>query len=112
MEVNFMAAKKSRRIGRIGKAAKKPSKTPSGPPTDSAPKSSSITTSQRTSMIPTKETRTHTEPRSCKSTRIQKRIERTTGHPEIRARNPLGFQRFEGSIQTYILPFRRSAELL
>src|SRR5918997_4467547 len=100
MEVNFMAAKKSRRIGRIGKAAKKPSTTPSGPPTDSAPKSRRTTMSQRTSIMPTKETSTHTEPSSCKRTRNQKKIERNTGQLEMRAKKPLGFQRFEGSIQT------------
>jgi hypothetical protein len=100
MAENFMEAKKRRSIGRIGKTAKKWSTAPKGPPIDSEPKSRRFTRSQRTTMMPTKETSAQIEPRSCSRTRNQKMMERRMGHWEIRARKPSGSQSFEGSIQT------------
>src|SRR5215212_9220382 len=109
--VNFIAAKKRSRIGRIGNCAKKektPPRRPSPPP-------SSIrrTNSQSPASVATKKTSTQKEPTTCKSNRPQKKIERSTGQREMRCTvGFLGFQRFEGSTRTWISPLRRYATLM
>src|SRR5918997_4213871 len=100
MGVNFMAAKKGRRTGKIGKAAKKASTAPKGPPTDSVAVSRRLTKSHLAAMLATKKIRTRIEPASTKRRRNQKMIERTMGHCETRARTPAGFQTLKGPIQT------------
>src|ERR671932_1497236 len=100
MGVNFMAAKKGRRTGRIGKVAKKASTAPKGPPTDSVADSARLTRSQMMAMVATKKTRARIEPARTRRKRNQKRIERTMGHSEMRPKRPFGRQRLNGSIQT------------
>src|SRR5215213_5903036 len=100
MGVNFMEAKKGRRTGKMGKAAKKASTAPKGPPTDSVADSASSTRNQMTAIVATKKTRARIEPASTRRMRNQKKTERTTGHSEMRARVPVGRQTLKGSIQT------------
>src|SRR5215207_572252 len=100
MGVNFMAAKKGRRTGKMGKAAKKASKAPKGPPTNSVADSARLTRNQMIAMEATKNARARIEPASTSRIRNQKKIERTMGHSETRSRVPVGRQTLKGSIQT------------
>src|SRR5829696_10433619 len=99
MGLNFMAAKKGRRTGKMGKAAKNASRAPIGPPIDSVADSARLTRSQMTAMEATKKTRARIEPASTRRMRNQKRTERTMGHCETRSRTPVGRQTLKGSIQ-------------
>src|SRR5215211_396139 len=111
MGVNFIAAKKRISTGRIGNCAKKEK----APPKKPSPLPSSIrrTNSQSPASVATKKTSTQKEPTTCKSTRLQKKIERSIGQREMRRTvGFLGFQRFEGSTRTWISPLRRYAALM
>src|SRR5215217_5906844 len=100
MGVNFMAEKKGRRTGKMGKVAKKPSTAPMGPPIDSVPVSRRLIKSQSTAKVTTKEMRTRTEPVTSSKNRSQKITDRTIGHSAMRLRKPSGRQMLKGSIQT------------
>src|ERR671921_1661312 len=100
MGVNFMAAKKGKRTGKMGKAAKKASTAPKGPPTDSVAVSRRLTKSHIAAMLATKKIRTRIEPASSNRKRNQKMMERRMGHSETRSRMPAGFQTLKSPIQT------------
>src|SRR3712207_9587012 len=90
MGVSLIAAKKRRSIGRIGNSAKNAKRPPKGP----APLPNSIrrTKSHRSPSVAAKKTSTQNEPTTCKSSRPQKKNERTIGHREIR--RTVGFSGF------------------
>src|ERR671933_2775376 len=100
MGVNFMAAKKGSRAGKMGKAAKKASMSPTGPPMDSVPASMRVTKSQRAAMMATKEIRARSEPASSMRKRAQNKIERRMGHSKMRPNVSFGRHILKGSIQT------------
>src|SRR5215218_5430790 len=106
MGVNFMAAKKRSRIGRMGNDAKK-AKTP---PRVSAPLPSCIrrTKSQRTTSVAVKKSRLQRDPKIWAKTRPQRKNERIIGQRETLCTvGFVGVRRAEGSILTWISPSRR-----
>src|ERR671916_2355252 len=99
MGVNFIAAKKISRIGRMGNAAKKAKKPPRVP----APLPSCIrrTKSQRTASVTAKKSRLQIDPKTWAKTLPQRKNERITGQRETRCTVGLvSFRNAEGSILT------------
>src|ERR687894_3222014 len=111
MGVNFIAAKKMSRIGRMGNAAKKAKAPPMAP----TPLPSCIrrTKSQRTASVAAKKSRLQTDPKTWAKTLPQRKNERIIGQRERRsAAGFVSLRKAEGSILTWILPFRRYAMLV
>src|SRR5215217_9491940 len=106
MGVNFIAAKKSNSIGRIGNAAKKAKTPPRGPA--SLPSCIRRTKNQMTTSVATKKSRLQGEPKSWAKTLPQRKKERIIGQRETRCKAGfVGWRRAEGSILTWISPFLR-----
>src|ERR671911_1186932 len=106
MGVNFIAAKKRSRIGRMGNSAKK-AKTPPNVPSP-LPSCIRRTKIQRAASVATKKSRLQAEPKSWAKTLPQRKKERIIGQRETRCRAGfVGFRRAEGSILTWISPFLR-----
>src|SRR5918992_5905049 len=106
MGVNFIAAKKMSRIGRMGNAAKKAKKPPRAP----APLPSCIrlTKSQRTASVAAKKSRLQIEPKTWAKTLPQRKNERITGQREMRCTvGFVGLRNAEGSILMRISRFLR-----
>src|SRR5215211_4310139 len=106
MGVNFMAAKKMSRIGRMGNAAKKAK----APPSVSASLPSCIrrTKSQRPSSVAVKKSMLQREPKIWAKTLPQRKNERIIGQRETRGKvGFVGVRKAEGSILTWISPVRR-----
>src|SRR5215203_4902647 len=111
MGVNFIAAKKRSRIGRIGNSAKK-AKTPPRVPT-SLPSCIRRTKSQRTASVAVKKSRLQRDPKTWAKTLPQRKKERIIGQRETRCTAGfVGLRKAEGSILTWISPFRRYATLV
>src|SRR5829696_493092 len=111
MGVNFMAAKNRSRIGKMGNSAKK-AKTP---PKVCAPLPSCIrrTKSQRTASVAAKKSRLQRDPKTWANTLPQRKNERIIGQRERRsAAGFVSLRKAEGSILTWISPFRRYAMLV
>src|SRR5215211_9291246 len=111
MGVNLVAAKKMSRMGKMGNSAKK-AKTP---PKVSAPLPSCIrrTKIQSTAKVATKKSRLQIDPNTWAKTLPQRKKERIIGHPERRRTvGFVGLRNAEGSILTWISPFRRYATLV
>src|SRR5215204_5144808 len=111
MGVNFIAAKKMSRIGRMGNAAKK-AKTPPMAPTP-LPSCIRLTKSQRTASVAAKKSRLQIDPKTWAKTLPHRKKERTTGQREKRCKAGfVGLRKAEGSILTWISPFLRDATLV
>src|SRR5215216_705484 len=111
MGVNFIAAKKMSRIGRMGNCAKKANTPPRVP----SPLPSCIrrTKSQRTTIVAVKKSRLQIDPKIWAKTRPQRKNERITGQRETRrSAGFVGLRKVEGSILTWISPFLRYARLV
>jgi hypothetical protein len=106
MGVNFIAAKKSSRIGRMGNSAKKAKTPPKGP--TSLPSCIRRTKIQSATIVAVKKSRLQGDPKSWTKTLPQRKKERIIGQRETRCRTGfVGFRRAEGSILTWISPFLR-----
>src|SRR5918999_1338985 len=111
MGVNFIAAKKRRRIGRMGNSAKK-EKTPPRKPSP-LPNCIRRTKSQSAASVAAKKRSAQKEPTTCKRRRPQKKNERSIGQRERRwTVGFFGFFRLEGSTRTWISPLLRYATLM
>src|ERR671912_1764026 len=111
MGVNFIAAKKMSRIGRMGNAAKKAKKPPRAP----APLPSCIrlTKSQRIASVAAKKSRLQMDPKTWAKTLPHKKNERITGQRETRCTaGVVGLPNTDGSIFMWISPFLRYATLV
>src|SRR5215211_2812915 len=106
MGVNLRAAKKRSNIGRMGNSAKK-EKTPPRVP---APLPNCIrrTKSQSTASVATKKSRLQIDPKTWAKTLPHRKNERIIGQRETRCTvGFVGLRNAEGSILTWISPFRR-----
>src|SRR5215204_1770249 len=111
MGVNFIAAKKMSRIGRMGNAAKKAKMPPSAPsPLPSCIRRTNI---QRMAIVAVKKRMLQTDPKSWAKTLPQRNNERIIGQRETRRTvGFVGLRKVDGSTLTWILPFRRYATLM
>src|SRR5919202_6316393 len=102
--VDFIAAKKTSRIGRIGNSAKN-AKTPPKVPTP-LPSCNRCTKSHRPAIVTVKKSRLHTDPKTWAKTLPQRKNERIIGQRETRCMvGFVGLRKAEGSIFTWISPF-------
>src|ERR671921_969636 len=111
MGVNFMAAKKISKIGRMGNAAKKAKMPPTAP--TPLPSCIRLTKSQRTASVATKKTRLQIDPKTWAKTLPQRKNERITGQREARCTAGfVGRRKTGGSVFVWISPFLRYATLV
>src|SRR5215218_2503925 len=111
MGVNFTAAKKISRIGRMGNAAKK-AKTPPRAPAP-LPSCIRLTKSQSTVSVAAKKSRLQIDPKTWAKTLPHRKNERITGQRETRrTAGFVGPRKTEGSILMWISPFLRYATLV
>src|SRR5919106_5046800 len=106
MGVNFIAAKKISRIGRMGNAAKK-AKTPPRAPAP-LPSCIKLTKSQRMASVAAKKSRLQIDPKIWAKTLPHRKTERITGQRETRCTaGVLGLRQTEGSVFLLVFPLPR-----
>src|ERR671910_3650083 len=110
MGVNFIAAKKISRIGRMGNAAMK-AKTPPRVPAP-LPSCIRLTKSQRMASVAAKKSRLQIDPKTWAKTLPHRKNERITGQREtLCTAGVLGLRKTDGSILIGVSPFLRYATL-